>query len=121
MARLVDLVEVGALFAVDLDVDEQVVHEPRRRLVLERLVRHDVAPVTGGVADRKQDRLARLARFVERFVAPGLPVHGIFRVLLQIRARLFAESIAHALTMHLRCRWHERRAQLVALAAAQLH
>jgi hypothetical protein len=35
MARLVDLVEVGALLAVDLDVDEEIVHEARGRFVLE--------------------------------------------------------------------------------------
>ena len=54
---LVDAVEVGALLAVDLDVDEQFVHQRRRRGVLEGLVRHHVAPVAGRVADRQQDRL----------------------------------------------------------------
>jgi len=43
----VDLVDVGPLLAVDLDVDEELVHEARRRLVLERLVGHHVAPVAG--------------------------------------------------------------------------
>ena len=52
----VDRVEVGPFLAVDLDVDEELVHELRRRLVLERLVLHDVAPVAGRVADREQDR-----------------------------------------------------------------
>src|SRR5688572_23641448 len=101
MARLVDLVEVGALLAIDLDVDVKLVHELRRRFVLERLVGHDVAPVARGIADRKQDGLARLPSFLERFVVPGLPVNGVVRVLLEIRARLFAQSIFHAATMHL--------------------
>ena len=57
----VDLVDVGPLLAVDLDVDEQLVHHARRRLVLEALVRHHVAPVAGRVADREQDRLVRCA------------------------------------------------------------
>ena len=99
MARLVDLVEVGPLLAVDLDVDEELVHELRRRLVLERLVGHDVAPVARRVADRQQDRLAGLARCRERLVVPRLPMHGIVRVLFQVGARLFAQSIAHALTI----------------------
>ena len=59
--RHVDLVDVGPLLAVDLDVDEQLVHHARGGVVLEALVRHDVAPVAGRVADREQDRLARCA------------------------------------------------------------
>ena len=47
----VDGVDVGPLLAVDLDVDEVLVHVRRGRLVLERLVRHHVAPVAGGVPD----------------------------------------------------------------------
>jgi len=46
---LVDLVDVGTLFAVDFDVDEQLVHQGRRGVILEGLVRHDMAPVAGGV------------------------------------------------------------------------
>ena len=55
--RHVDLVDVGPLLAIDLDVDEQLVHHRRGGVVLEALVRHHVAPVAGGVADREQDRL----------------------------------------------------------------
>ena len=55
--RHVDLVEVGALFTVDLDVDEVLVHEGRDVRVLEALALHDVAPVAGRVADRQEDRL----------------------------------------------------------------
>jgi hypothetical protein len=41
----VDGVHVGPLLAVDLDVDEVLVHQPRGLGVLEALVGHDVAPV----------------------------------------------------------------------------
>ena len=54
---LVDLVEVGPLLAIDLDVDEARRSSPRRRRILERFVRHHVAPVARRVADRQQDRL----------------------------------------------------------------
>ena len=54
--RHVDLVEVGPLLAVDLDVDEMLVHQGRDRGVLEALVLHHVAPVAGRVADREEDR-----------------------------------------------------------------
>ena len=84
----VDRVDVGPLLAVDLDVDEQLVHHRRRRVVLEALVRHDVAPVAGGIADRQQDRLAVALRLGQRLRAPGPPVDGIFLVLQQVGARL---------------------------------
>ena len=48
---LVELIDVGVLLAVDLDVDEPAVHVLRGRRVLEGLMGHDVAPVAGGVAD----------------------------------------------------------------------
>ena len=49
-------VDVGPLLPVDLDVDEEVVHHRRGRRILERLVRHHVAPVAGAVADRDEER-----------------------------------------------------------------
>ena len=60
----------------------------RRRLVLERLALHHVAPVAGGVADREQDRLVLRAGARERLLAPRVPVDRIVRVLEQVRARL---------------------------------
>jgi hypothetical protein len=57
---LVDLVEVGSFFAIDLDIDEALVHRLRHGGIFERLVRHHVAPVTGGIADRQQDGLVSL-------------------------------------------------------------
>ena len=56
----VDRVDIGPLLAIDLDVDEVLVHQRRDLRVLEALMRHHVAPVAGGVADRQQDRLVRL-------------------------------------------------------------
>ena len=81
----VDLVDVGPLLAIDLDADEQLVHHARRRLVLEALVRHHVAPVAGRVSDREQDRLAKPLGLVERLRPPLAPVDRIVLVLQQIR------------------------------------
>ena len=91
----VDRVEVGPLLAVDLDVDEVLVHHRGRRLVLEGLALHDVAPVAGGVADREQDRPVLGPRALERLLAPRVPVHGVLRVLEQVRARLLREAVRH--------------------------
>src|SRR5439155_13735878 len=61
--------------------------------ILERLSLHDVAPVTGGVADREQDRAILGARALERLVAPRVPVDGIARMLLQVWRRLVGEAV----------------------------
>ena len=57
----VDLVEVGALLAVDLDVDEPLVHQLGDLRVAEDLSLHHVAPVACGISHREEDRLVFLA------------------------------------------------------------
>jgi hypothetical protein len=89
----VDAVQVGALLAVDLDADEVLVHHRGRLGVLERLVRHHVAPVAGGVADRQQDRLVLLAGPLQRLRPPRVPVDGVPGVLQQVRAGLLDQPV----------------------------
>ena len=93
VGRLVDAVEVRPLLAVDLDVDEQLVHQARGVRVLEGLVRHHVAPVAGRVADREQDGPVLGARAGERLLAPGIPVDGVVGVLQEVGAGLLRESV----------------------------
>ena len=80
----VDGVQVGPLFAVDLDADEVLVHQGGGGLVLEGFVLHDVAPVAGGVADAEEDRLVLGAGAGQGHLAPGIPVHGVVRVLEKV-------------------------------------
>jgi len=47
----VDLIDIGALFPIDLDVQEKFVHDARSCFVLEAFMRHDMAPMASGVAD----------------------------------------------------------------------
>ena len=91
---LVDAVEVGPFLSIHLHVDEALVHHGGRRGVFERLVRHHVAPVAGGIADREQDRPVFGPRPLERFRPPRVPVHGIVRVLQEVGARLGSEPVA---------------------------
>ena len=91
--RHIDLVDVGPLLAVDFDVHEQLVHHVGGRLVLEALVRHDVAPVAGGVADRQQDRLTAAPGLGQRLRPPRPPRHRIVLVLQQIRARFARQPV----------------------------
>ena len=91
----VEGVEIRAFLAVDLDVDEALVHQRRRLLVLERLVRHHVAPVAGGVADAQQNRLVFALCFLERIGSPGKPIDGVLGVLQQVRTGFPGEAIGH--------------------------
>ena len=104
-ADLINLVEIRPLLAVDLDVHEGAVHQLSRRRVLERLVRHDVAPVASGISDRQQNGLVLLLRQRDRLFAPRIPVDGIVRVLLEIRTGFGRETIA----LHLCGTWPLRR------------
>ncbi len=63
-------VDVRPLLAVDLDGDEVLVEVGRDLGVLERLVRHHVAPVAGGVPDGDQHRDVPPPRLLEGLVAP---------------------------------------------------
>ncbi len=99
----VDGVQVGPLLAVDLHVHEQPVHHGGRLGVLERLVRHHVAPVAGRVADREQDRPLLAAGALERLVAPGVPLDRVLGVLEQVRAGLAGEPV-HGTTIPARKR-----------------
>ena len=91
--RHVDLVDVGPLLAVDLDVDEQLVHHRRGGFVLEALVRHDVAPVAGRIADREQDRLAGALGLRQRIGPPRPPSDRIVLVLQQVRTGFARQAI----------------------------
>ncbi len=93
--RHVDVVHVGPLLAIDLDRDEVAVERAGDLRVLERLVLHDVAPVTGRVADREEDRLAFRAGLRERFLAPGVPVDRVVLVLKKVRTGLGGQAIRH--------------------------
>ncbi len=89
----VELVDVGAFLAVDLDVDVELVHPLGDLGVLEALVGHHVAPVARRVADRQQDRDVPLPGGGECLVAPRIPVDGVVTVLSQIRRRLFSQTV----------------------------
>ena len=77
----IDLVDVRPLFHIDLDVDEILVHDRGRRLVLERLVLHHMAPVTRRIADADQHGLVLGLRPFKCLVAPRIPVDRVMCVL----------------------------------------
>ena len=93
---LVDVVDVGPLLPVDLDIDKALVQQARGLRVLEGLVGHYVAPVTGRISDRQVNRQVPLASALERLRAPRIPVDRIVRVLLQIGGRFPGQPIGHA-------------------------
>ena len=107
----VHVIEVGALFAIDLDRNELAVEERRGRLVLEGLPLHDVAPVARRVADREKDRSIVLARCRQRLGTPRVPVDRVVRVLQEVRAGLLGQpvrmrrSVAHAFVTEAAAAW----------------
>src|SRR5579875_3721204 len=90
----VEAINIRALFAVYLDADKMLIHEPRDLLVLEGLAFHHMAPVAGGVADAEQDGFIFGPCFFESFLAPGIPVNRIMSMLQQIRACLVNKAVS---------------------------
>ena len=89
----VDRVDVGPLLAVDLDADEELVHQRRRRRVLERLALHHMAPVARRVADREQDRPVLGARPRERLSPHGYQSTGFSACWSRYGLRLLREAV----------------------------
>ena len=84
----VDAIDVRPFLAIDLDRDEVFVEHIRHADTFERLALHHMAPVTGRVANRQEDRLVGFFGGGKRRVAPRVPINGIVRMLQQIRTLL---------------------------------
>ena len=93
----VDLVEVGPLLAVNLDVHEQAVHDGGDGGVFEALAFHHMAPVAGGVADGEEDGAVLLAGELEGVWAPFVPVNGVVGVLLEVGAAGMEQAVGGAI------------------------
>ncbi len=87
-------IDIGAFLPVDLHVDIKVVHLRRDFVVFEAFMRHDVAPVAGGVADRQQDGLVLVPRGGEGLRPPAVPVHRIVGMLQKIGTGFFGQAVA---------------------------
>ena len=86
----VDGIQIGALFTVNFDADEMLVHQRGDGLVLEGLPLHDVAPMAGRIADAEQDGFIFVFGPLQGFLSPRIPVHGVVGVLQEIGAGLAA-------------------------------
>ena len=85
--------KIRALFPIHFDVDEVGVHEGCGGVVLETLMRHDVAPVAGGISDGQQNGFVLVAGFGQGLRSPGLPMDRVISVLQKIRAGFFGKTI----------------------------
>jgi hypothetical protein len=91
----VDVIDVRALFPINLDGNEMFVEESRHILIFKRLVLHHMTPVACGIPHREKNRLILAAGLLESLLSPRMPVHWIMRVLQEIRALFVNESIGH--------------------------
>ena len=94
----VEAVNVRPFLPVYLDGYKTLVQQVGDLLVLEALVGHYVAPVAGAVADAEKDGFILSLGLFKGLLAPGIPVHGIVRVLAQVRAGLALQMVRHSVT-----------------------
>ena len=73
----VEMIDVRTFFAIDLDADEMLVEKRAVDVVLETLVLHHVAPVTGRVADAQKDRPIELLGQRDGFIAQANQLTGL--------------------------------------------
>ena len=95
--RHVQAVQVGTFLPVDLDADEMVVEQRGGGGILEGFVRHDVAPVAGGIADAQEDGFLFPDGFGVSFRAPRIPVDRVIGVLAQVRGEGVGEVVGHGI------------------------
>ena len=95
--RHVDPVYIRPLLSIHLHRHKMPVLNLSDRWVLEGLMLHHMAPVTGRIADRDQQRLALRPSPLEGLFAPWKPVHRVARMLPQIEARLVRQPVGHRL------------------------
>ena len=91
--RHVNLIDVGPLLAVDLDVDEGFVQIGRQVGIAETFMSHDVAPVAGGIADRKMHRDLACTCLGEGFGFPRPPMNQIVGMLAEIGTAAGGEAV----------------------------
>ena len=77
-------VHIRTLLPVHLYGNKAPVQNLRHLPVLEGLMGHHMAPVTGGVANAEKNGLILLLCPLKRLLAPGVPVHRVLPVLAQI-------------------------------------
>jgi hypothetical protein len=82
----VNVVDIRTLFAVYFYRDEGAVQNFGDLIVLKRFALHDVAPMARGITDGEEDWLVFVTGFFKSLFAPGIPVHWIVGVLLEVRA-----------------------------------
>src|SRR5437763_16262392 len=73
----INAINVWSLLAVYFDRHKILVHDGRNLLVLKGFALHDMAPVTGRVANAEQDWLVFLLSLLQSFFTPWVPIYGV--------------------------------------------
>ena len=89
----VDLIKIGPFLPVHLDADKIFVEKPGHLRVFKGFMSHDVAPVTGGIADGEKNRLVLLARQGKGLFSPREPGHRVEGMLEEIGAFFRDEAV----------------------------
>ncbi len=86
--RHIHLINIGPLFPIHLDRDKPLVEQCGNLRIFKGFTGHDMAPVTGGIADGEKNRFILLFGPGKGFFTPGIPIHRVIGVLQQIRTLL---------------------------------
>ena len=79
--RHIDLIDIRSFFPVDFDRDEPVIQHPGRLFVFEAFVCQNMAPMTGRITDRQENRFVCRTGSGKRFFPPWIPINRVGGVL----------------------------------------
>ena len=89
----VDIVQVRALLAVDFDADKMGIHDGCCRCIFKTFLFHHMAPMASRVADGYQDGFVFFICSRQSLWTPGVPIHGVVRVLQEVGTLGMEQSI----------------------------
>ena len=81
---LYSISEMGAFLFVHLNADKIAVQNRGNFFILKAFALHNMAPVASGITDAQKYGLIFSFCFLEGFLAPWIPVHGVVNVLKEV-------------------------------------
>ena len=88
-----DVIHIRPFFLIYLHRDKIAVQHLSQFQIFKGLPFHHMAPVTGSISDGKKNRFVFFPCFLKSFFSPGIPVHGIHRMMSEIGRFLQSQSI----------------------------
>ena len=93
MRRHINVINIWALFSVELYGHKMLIQVSCDLLIFERFTSHNMTPVARRVAHTEQNRLILFYRFSKGLFSPRVPIYRLISVKLQVRRGFVNEVV----------------------------